>query len=422
MKEALSGIVVFIVLAVMLLQADDELRPEARQLLDMASTSEPSDAYLYLMGIFAAADEEPMAVGARIYASVRQGEQAFLNREAEFSYEDYPADKKLPMPDGDLLCGAWEAGCLGRLFSAKDQYAEMLQTHATVLARYKTFLALEDYRTLSSPAVVSAPLPSYRYITVANRIAIMQAISTAERSGIDRAVGDLLSNTTGLRSHLRQADTLVGKSVFLLAVSENIDVLFVLMRRYGYQLDAELPLLSTAERSFELPMAIELAAIYGVYTNMDGHPEFWNAGDNFPGWATRIFFKPNMSINALYPVYARIAKYSLLPPVAFASAVTEDGPVDIEQSRLRNWVGTVLNQLANSDYEKHVAKVFDVNTKIFLFNELRSLDSLPANLAFIVNPYYDSPNTAFYSENGRGVCLTGPLRDTRNLRCLRVKI
>ena len=88
---------------------------------------------------------------------------------------------------------------------------------------------------------------------------------------------------------------------------------------------------------------------------------------------------------------------------------------------VRNFIGIILNNIAQPNYHEYVARLFDLDAKISILNQTANKTSLPPDLAYIQNPYYETGGTAFYADGDRHICLTGPLEDIGNRRCLRVR-
>lgn len=124
--------------------------------------------------------------------------------------------------------------------------------------------------------------------------------------------------------------------------------------------------------------------------------------------------------------YGRVIRREQLTQQAFANAVTRTG-YDSEGMKhkawhyLRNAAGTLLNQISHPDDDAFIARLWDLNCKIALFNAVEAKGKLPLDPSAIADPYYAHGKGAHYSPDGQEICLDGPLKDAGNLRCLRVK-
>ncbi len=420
-KVAIS-IAVIIVLSILALQIDDNLDPNARDFLNRAVPAEHSNAFLYLMGISAAADEDPLDTGKQIFQSIQQGEETYIRDKQKFSFQSYPEEKKLPLPEGEMFCSGAQVQCLDNILSADFDLEFITKTHGILLNRYRTFLSLNDYRTLTR-ALMEEPLPAGVYLTKGNRIEVLTAIDAARDSRVEEAIGILMGNLSSLRNHLKQADTVIGKLICLMLISENIDVLSALLLTNNYNSNQPLAPISIDERNFDIPMARELAMIYENYKHMDKHPEFWRSGGNMPGWIVRAAFKPNMSINDIFPLYDLPAKHMKLEQQRFASvAMFDTAHSDSDGAVIRNFAGSVLNKSVGATYHRYAARFFDLNAKIALFNEAVKSGDLQATISTAKNPYYAESSPAYFSDDAKHLCFNGPLKTDLNLRRLRVKL
>jgi hypothetical protein len=131
----------------------------------------------------------------------------------------------------------------------------------------------------------------------------------------------------------------------------------------------------------------------------------------------RLAFKPNVTINDALPnyQYAIRLSQSLIPMFnATDSKATT--------SWFKNPVGTALNKVASVDFSSYIARGFDLNVKIALFNGTLNKAVIESELSEIKNPYYDSQFGAYFSENQDRICMGGPLGDSRNFRCITIKL
>jgi len=427
MNKLLIGILVLVVVSVLLLQIDDDLDPGAMRLLELSQSKGDSKAYLYLMGIVASADEDPLQVGKDILESIREGEDDSLSEKKEFECQDDPDEKKLPLPDGEAFCGSREKACLEYIFSDDYNLKAILSSHAILFDRYREYLKLNDYKTLTRPTLLE-PIPHYEYIRKGNRILLLKAINTARESKLAQATEMITNNISESRSHLKQSDTLIGKMIYLTQISDNLDVLSVLIRKDSNTLKQEIKPVSLDERNFEILMSREFGLVYDMYTNLDRDSDFLKTTDDndgyAPGWYVRTIFKPNMTSNSAYISFQNTINLSHLKQKEFAEAVlARDSYKPGALSYIRNYSGNVLNRVGGSaDYNQYVARFFDINAKIALLNETAGKDLSSDTLGNIKNPYYENSNPAFFSDDGKRICLNGPLKDNRNLRCLRIKI
>ncbi|PHS26798.1 MAG: hypothetical protein COA83_01920 [Methylophaga sp.] len=426
-KKILIGIILFGIIAALLLQIDDDLDPEVAIFLEQAEPAKHSDAYVYLLGIVAAEDEEPLELGNQLLNAMRQAEDGYKFGDETFEFEAYPEDKKLILPTGELFCKSWQEGCWQAVFDNKHERDQALKTHAVLLQRYQTFIKTPDYQTLSKPRLTEV-YPPFQYLLKANRLVILSAINKMQSAKPALAVSELTEHITSLRQHLKSADTVIGKMIFTKMISDNIDALSLIIQQQDIAVNDALPPISLPERDLEIAMAREVAMSYELYSSLDRSPEIFahakegldnNNSFETPEWVARAAFKPNMSVNQASLFYKETSARSQLAQTEFVFAVVERAQP--QKLQIKNWVGSILNNIAKPNFDQYIAPLFDLNAKIAIFNQTANKVELPSDLSYIQNPYYETGGTAYYSEEGKSICLTGPLNDDEKLRCLRVK-
>jgi hypothetical protein len=181
----------------------------------------------------------------------------------------------------------------------------------------------------------------------------------------------------------------------------------------------EIPRLSASEKDFGMISAREFGVLYYGFKSVDKHPQFFELEGEFgnaPEWLVRAVFKPNMTINALAPLYLLPEKLAVLSPAEFAQEVENLESYTPSTSVIRNPAGNVLLGIEGPAYEEYVARFHDLDVKISLFNQLyySGLDTTS-----LINPYYGSETPRM--ENGR-LCFSGPLEDKSFLRCLSIEL
>ena len=426
-KKILIGILLFGVVAVLLLQIDDELDPDIATFLEQAKPAESSEAYLYLLGIEAAEGEDPLTVGQRLFASMQQAEEDRLGDES-FRAEGYPEDKKLALPQGELFCNRKDVECWKTIFTNRHDIESALQDNGTLLNRYQTFMNMDDYASLVKP-MMTEPHPPFAFLTKANTLVILKAINIGRTAQPKQGIKIIMSNILMLRQKLESADSLIGKMIYAAIISDLLDGLSLLNHQEHPILDGSLRLssISLAERDFNIVMSREFAMNYDLFVSLDKNPNFF-ARKTFiesyiPSWSTRTIYKPNMSINEQYWFYKKVIAHSRLEQVNFTPEVLNKKEfLTSKFSSIRNPVGSILNDISNPYYGQYIARLFDLNAKIAIFNQTVNKETLPSDLGYIQNPYYEKGGTAFYSDDGKSICLTGPLDDDKNQRCLRMKL
>ena len=408
MKKILLIFTFTILFLVLLAQIDDDLDEGVTSLIGRIDTNEKSDAYLYLLGIFAKEGESPIDVGESLLAEYRK-----LDANELYVISDYAEAKKILLPAGDAFCQWTETDCLERLFSSNLNVERLVNEHRVLLSRSSAFFKFNEYRTLSKPAM-HEQLPPYHYLMAAERIKVIQAISVYRNGHTIKAVNLLLQQIATLRASLALQDNLIGKLVFLMKLSEVVDVYSVILSKEGAKADV-IPSLSQPEKNFHMVTAREFGMAYNTFERIAEHPEFFEMSGGTPRWVSRFVFKPNMTVNTIAPKYYRLARLAQLSATDFANEMENRKNAYSSTSMLRNYVGYALTNVS-PDFDEYVARFFDFDAKIALFNQLHHFKLKAASM---MSPYYG--NEVPKESNG-SLCFSGPLADNNRVRCLRVKI
>ena len=410
MFKVVSLVALVFVTLVFSLQFDDKPSSEVESLVARFTIGKDSEAYLFLLGIYVQEGDHPITLGRQIFesnSSIEQSEGAF----------DYPESKKLSLPDGDGFCSFKEEGCIGYLFSGSVRVAKLIEHHRELLERSDRFFQYDEYRTMAQPKVDEI-YPEYKYLLRAQRIRLLEAIDSYNGGDISGAVESLVSQFSLVRGANGRHDNLLGKVILLVIQSEILDVLSVILSESGFQV-SEIARLSASEKDFGMVSAREFGILYYGFKSLDKHPQFFELEGEFsnvPEWLVRAAFKPNMTINALAPLYLLPEKLAALSPAEFAQEVADLESYTPSTSVLRNPAGNVLLGIEGPAYEEYVARFHDLDVKISLFNQLYYLG---LDTSSLINPYHGSETPTF--ENGR-LCFSGPMEDKSFLRCLSIEL
>lgn len=409
MKKFLVIFIVALVGIAAMTQIDDNLSAESTELIERIDPSTQSEAYLYFLGISASEDEDPIAVGRRLFEEYQR-----LGDDENYQVSEYPDAKKLPLPTGNEFCKRWEKGCLATMFSGQFDVQSLLEKHKTLVARVDTFFSYDEYKTLSKPTP-QAVIPEYQYLSTIERLRVLEAISYYKKGDAAQAIEKLMSRLSILRKAMELQDNLIGKLILIVKLSEIVDVMSVMLSSTNVDVPL-IPPLSQPEKSFHQIVTREFLLGYYYLEKLDRNPHFFDEEATYPGWAIRAVYKPNMTINAIASMYYRLEALAQLTPAEFAKQVgTYDDGVE-STSALRNVAGNILLDVASLQMSAYVARFNDLDVKFSLFNQRYHLkrDSEAMN-----NPYYGIEKP---TENNGRVCFTGPVEDKQSLRCLPVTL
>ena len=407
-------VVFFVVLAFVFLffalQHDDEISTETQSLIARLADDGNSEAYLYLLGIYAQEGDDPIALGKQIL-------EVSSSPELSDGLFVYPESKKLSLPEGDGFCMFEDDDCIGYLFSGSVRVSALIEHYNELLERSDRFFQYDEYRTMAQPTADEI-YPEYKYLLRAHRIRLLEGISSYKDGDVDGAVGSLLTQFSIVRRANELQDNLVGKVVLLLAQSDILDILSVILSETDTQIE-EIPRLSASEKGFGRVSAREFGVLYYGLKSLDKHPDFFEIDGDFsdaPERLVRALYKPNMTINALAPLYLLPEKLAVLSPAEFAQELENLERYIPSTSIIRNPIGNILLGIEGPAYERYVARFHDLDVKIALFNQLHHSELAASSL---INPYYGSEIPRL--ENGR-LCFSGPLETKSSLRCLVVEL
>jgi hypothetical protein len=381
-------------------QSDDPLDPRAQAWLDAAAPGplDPDDGYVLLMGLAASEGEDAAARGLahleRLRARVAEPSSTASVGVGLGGVRDYPK------PEGPLLCHPSEEGCLDRILSPEAERAELLVTHATLLARYRRLLAFERLSTLTAPAA-DEELPPLDYLTSAahlQRLAIVEALLEG-RAG--EAIAILRDDLAGLRRHLALADHLVHKMALVRLLEEQTHLLGALRERGLWPVPAgpapgsdtepgvepgpapaaapapephpdlgpALAPLTPAERDLTPALRREFAIQAQLIRSLGEDPAPLDGIDWAPPWVLRSFFKPNMCLNGSYEMFRRDAELSRLEATEYAATVQVERPLP-EFGGVRNTVCRILVTTAAPDFRRYIARVHGLEDRLADLREL----------------------------------------------------
>ena len=406
---------------------DEPLDPIAQQLINQATpTTQTSNAYLYLLGINAAADEDPLTVGKQIFASIQQGEKLYFQGKQAFTYQAYPANKALPLPNGDLFCSiAKQANCLASLFAADvNTIKATLTQHATLLQRYKFFIKQDDYQTLSQPQS-NEPSNNLVYLTKAESLLILESILYSKQGETIKALALLKSSLDLNRQRLKQSDNLIQKIIYKTYISNLIDSIYLTLK-IDNKLNFIIEPLTVEELSLEKPIAREFAFLATSIKYITSEMKL-QALDNKDTNQYRVIsgmyllYKSNITINANILFYQPIQQIHKVKPENLASYKASQNRAAykaLNKIKVQNLVGTILNKLEKPDFYSYAERLFDTNAKIQLFNQLQNpttdlntIISQPAN-------FYNKIDKWQLSDDKKRICLRSPIQNKIDVNCL----
>jgi len=387
-------------------------------LQQLEATPDKSDAYLYLAGLDAPLEQQPAELGATRL-------KAYQNWYAEHGAVDssFTPDKQaqLKLPDGPEFCLIEKPDCLTSLLARKP--TPLPDEQAALVERYRHYLTLSDYHTLTRPGIAE-PFPPFQYLSRANQLLALKALQLAKAGDGAGALALLQNDVAQLRKQLTMADQLIQKIVLVKMLNNDLEWLVQLNRRGLIPAPAPLAPLSEAERSLRAAFLRDFGSGAAMFSGL-GHKELADyIGNEALGRLALLFvYKPRMTVNALLPHYKELSARSQLAPADFQQLVQTDGPLQEPPKSLRNYVGSVLLAIAVPDMNRYIGRIQDLDAKLKLVNLSSQLPpGVPtaeqlAALPEAGNPYNPQERPYWEAKEGR-LCFNGPLPDKHNGRCV----
>ncbi|QKE65210.1 hypothetical protein HNE05_18230 [Aquipseudomonas campi] len=395
---------------------DEPSSAEVQQWLQQArSKPAQSAAYVFLAGLDAPLRHSPAALGA---ARLQAYEQWLASQGPAQGFQP-AAQATLLLPAGDEFCSIEAPTCFTSLLQRQERLPQVLAEHAALLSRYRYFLHLQDYRTLSSPGL-SEPLPPLLYLARAQQLLSLQALQLALAGEGKAALALLEEDQAGIRRQLGKADQLVMKMTLVAMLNRNLEWLVRLHRAGMVPRPTPVVRLRPAERSLGLAMQREflLGAVMLENLREEDIPSLLEEASLW------LDYKPQMTINASLMPYRQVIQLSRTEPAAFAALVHKKPQLPVPNTGLRNRVGNILLDIAGADFVEYVGRVQDLDSKIKLVNLSLQLPSGSVTAAQLValphrgNPYY-AKQPPRLDKQGR-MCFDGPLPQKDSGRCVQL--
>lgn len=306
-----ASFIVILSLGLVWFMRDEPLKPEAERLL--AETINTNEAYLYLLGINAASDENPKAVGGKVLGSIFQGEALYVLGGKQFTYMPYPKNKALKLPEGAFFCSKnTETACLDTLVKAELPAIEQtLQEHAILLERYQRFLEKNDYITLSSH--LEPTNLNLNYLVKGNRLLQLKTIALTKQGKVAEALELLNKNNLHLQNYLAITDQLIHKIIYNAFLNDNIDLASLILSQQKTG-SFKIPMLSYEALNLNKVLDSEFATTFralkflekDTILNLRANQDSNSLKEVGLHASFNLLYKPNMTINELSTYYERL--------------------------------------------------------------------------------------------------------------------
>lgn len=416
-----------IIRSIALIYTDDKLDPEVKILINhQPEIIWDDNAYVYLWGMNVKTDN-PYKTGKEIL-------EKLLAEDKLYNYEQHPLDLSFlndyPLyetPESDLLCKKHESECFEKIINNDKDVKLLLNEYGFYKSRYLTFLKFNYFKQIADRRLES-PLPSFRIITIAQKIYHIYLLTNLKNISETQLVNLLERELIQLKNKLKNADTLIAKMVVVALINENIEMFSYLYQNKLINLDSHssiLKPLSSSERSIYNAMYEEHSK--GMKMVFDWTTDVLSLASKkertpFTEAVLRLLYffvsKPNLTVNTqYYGIVKHLLRVTKSPPKQFYQEYNTFA-YQTTQDQIRNYIGHMLLKYPMPDYLIYQARVFDIDMKLQLMRlviQSKSIRNLKQDDKFL-STYDHTP--AFIKDNK--ICYSGMAKMFPEFRCLTV--
>jgi hypothetical protein len=431
LKKISLTILILLIVLIALLQTDDSLNPETKTWIKDTeeAVSTDNNAYFYFIGMMAPENKDPVKIGKAIHQKVLAQPLPEVTEEPQVNndyYSVYKIDNGLQIHP-ENLCKVFNADCFKQLEGDRTKIKEIINSNATLLKRYQTFLAMPNYQ-LMHPIGQWHSMPYYQHVVDANNINLIALLAIEDESLLNQKFSQLLKQT---RLKLAQSGSLIEKMIYVALVNHNLELYNLLYKSSRINNPIKFEKLSVQEKSFDKVMGYE--TLSGLAPNN---------GFKFPWYAiiSKAVIKRNMMLNYRHQYVTLYNQLSLLPPHKQLEAANSEEykPKEVSfLSKYRNYSGWILNEIADSAYTSYIFRVSDLDAKIAVLNwRLQQPQDATIDNDYLkrhgteqLNPYqtgtFTTKKDTFYRSQAKEstlketlICINTEYPDPRNVRCV----
>lgn len=379
----------------------------------------PGADFHYILGLDAPAGRDPVVAGREWYRLHQQNLEPD-NLPTEWSVGRPWAHEARRLPETGRLRPLLD--CRSRGEPGCERIAEILDEHAVVLERYKSWPTGEGFSRAAPDHWLVAPMQVLMRADLLARIEVIDALMNHQ----DAYAADLqVEAIERVRRYLAMSDSLLDLVVAIRLLSEHVDFLLHLQAdgvlgevdRTNVLRDLE-----SVDDLLEQVMRGEFGLVFQAIEWLDERPDERTHGTVADRLIQRVFYRKNMTLNANHELYRWVA--SLDRPEKLSAVIAGNEPVWEKPVTLRNYAGYVHPTLLPeaSGFLSYIARLHDLQGKLALG---RSIDGGPVSDTELrglvrINPYGRGYGVELDEADGR-VCLSGPLEDNDGIRCIPIQ-
>jgi len=275
---------------------------------------------------------------------------------------DKPYYLALQRQPSALDCAIYEKVCRDEVLQKHDDIEQYLKDNATWYSRYKTFIAMRDFKSLSNPAKHPS-IQDYSVLMDGNRMVGLDALSKAISGKPQKAYAQLQENIEHIRVQLQMSDN---NAIF------------------------------------------------------DKHAYGTAVGRLYDG-SMRLFFKPGMTANLLRQDIQNSRDLARLSHEELKSAANIKHEHTVTwQDYVFNFMGTYTTTGEMLDHTNKISLVFDLDAKVRLYNHMYGPDNTNGMEALFtfVNPYYRRTDFISTDLDNNQVCFDGMSTGIDSIQCV----
>lgn len=282
--------------------SEEKLDPQIQQLVKNAQTNQdvysPENGFIYLFGMDAPeGTEDVYAFGLDKIKRLKANPKEDVTPAQRLTFDTQPCKAYAQLAD-----------CLiGHYLAHPDKTQQVLNTHHTLLMRYRAYLNKPEYRNLLTQSTLT--LPPFQYVMYGRQLSAFYALNLMQNGEHSKGVNILLHDIEDARAKLQQADNLIHKMVGVAHISRQLDALSVLNQARAplhpitqYPSDT-LGNLTPQEINYTPFLMGEFLYTYHSVADMASYSEI--------NWAQRtvlkLFTGPNVFFNHHFKGFKRIA-------------------------------------------------------------------------------------------------------------------
>ena len=415
---------------------DVELSTDAKRLLEMVEIKGESEAYLYLLGIMAAPEDDPIEVGRKLLAEYRKEEQ-----DSKYKVQEYPESKQIKIPKDGLYCD-FTKKCRHSLFKQDYNIDEIIAANKIIIDRVKKFHSYDEFSIMTLPIVETERFPDYRAVFAYGKIKRLKALDRVKKGKTEKAINQLMADIEVYRRQIIIQKDMVGKIIYAILIKEDLDLISMILSSSTEPVNIKkIRNLSEEKKSYSYIFARYFYSQFLIYKNWDGLDENHIYGVDIMAGVIRdrgekLLFLPNTAINSAVDEYLSLIKLEKSTTREFARAVAQDYDIirsgTLSGRALYKKILAVCNSkefITNSHIEscavskylipkppnQYLSDIMDLDATISVFNQLY-VEKKP--ISEIKNPYY--PDKFVYKKDGE-IYFDGPFKDKRILRRLTIE-